>query len=72
MYTAQPLEYDGSITYLMIIVDDFCSKGDFFNPYDFRKKNIFINESFMIDSFKIKDKININTMIEKKIFNGNI
>ena len=63
MYTTLRLEYDGTITYLMILVDDLCSNYDFLT-YDFHK-NIFINESFTEDSFKVGKKNNISTMIEK-------
>jgi len=63
MYTTLRLEYNGSITYLMIIVDDMCSNYDFLT-YDFQK-NIFVNESLTKDSFKTGEKNNINTMIEK-------
>ena len=61
MYTVLRLEYKKNITYLMILVDNFCSNYDFLT-YDFRR-HIFVNESFTTDSFITEN--HICEMIEK-------
>ena len=63
MYTILRLQYQESITYIMILVDNLCTNYDYLT-YDFNKK-IFVDESFTNDSFQTNDTHNIPEMIEK-------